>query len=746
MMRAIHKKLLRDIKGLRGQAFSTALLIASGVGLLVSSWSAYRSLVISRNEFYRDFRFGDVFADIKRAPLELLQKIRAIPGVQTAEGRVIYDGLLVNPRDQAHEPGIVRLVSLPSSGIPILNRIHLRSGRFPLLGSEIEVVLHEGFANKNKVKPGDFLTIIVDGHEKKVRIVGVGISPEFVIAATPGIPMPDDRHYAILWMLRNELERITSMRDSFNNLSIQLGKSEISSESLISELDQVLSHYGGRGAYLRANQISNMFVEDEIREQRTMALINPVIFLGIAAFLIHIIISRLIDLQRLQVATLKSIGYSNQTVLIHYLTLVLLLSLIGSVFGIGIGRSLGALLAKSYETFFRFPKIDFSLSLSASVIGLLAGTIPAWIGTWTSLLRAFRLPPAEAMRPATPRVFQSGWLERLSFWNRVPIHRRMTWRTLTSRPVRLGLIIFGISLATSIVVTSRGWVDMLHFIITTQFQRSQREDISVTLIRPVGLSGLQEISRLPGVLSVEGYRGVPARIRHNNLRREISLLGWPGNSRMRQALRIDLSPIVIPEHGVLLGRFYEHQWGIRQGDWITLELLEGSQKWIEVSVSGFTDDLMGHTASIRIESLWGLLSESPGYNLVELQVDPNRTSDVYLSLKNFPLIAGVHLREAVYRGFQSTIGGVVRVVSTLLLGFSLMISLGIIFNSVQASFSERSWELCSMRILGFPRNWVFGLLVSEVSIQVIGSLLPGCILGRGLMQLLMSSIHAERFV
>ena len=746
VMRAIHKKLFRDLRSLRGQALSSAILIASGVGLLVSSWSAYRSLLQSRDAYYQSFRFGDVFADVKRAPVELANKISALPGVQAVESRIISDGLILNPEDRAAEPAIGRVVSIPNSGGPILNLIHLRSGRLPTYGDEVEVVAHEGFASANHLRLGDWITVLIEGHEKKVRVVGVGISPEFVVAVSPGIPVPDNRHYGVLWMLRSELERLTSMRDTFNSLSIKLASSQISQDALIAEVDEILKPFGGRGAYGRSLQASNMFVEDEIREQRTMAMINPMIFLGVAAFLIHIITSRLIDLQRSQIATLKSIGYSNQDVMLHYLGLLLMISVLGSAAGIGIGRGFGALLSKSYESFFRFPRIDFSLSLSAVTIGLIAGTTPAVLGTWTSLIAAFRLPPAEAMRPPTPRTFRSGWIENLPFWKNIPVYRRITWRNLVSKPVRLLLIVLGISLATSIVVTSRGWVDMLHFIIETQFQRIQREDISITLIRPVSVSGLQELSNLPGAISVEGYRAVPVRLHYRQRKRELSLLGWPEKPRMRRALRIDLTPIEIPTHGVSLGRFYEHSWGLRQGDLITLELLEGSQKKIEVPIAGFTDDIMGHMISIRIEELWKLLNESPAYNLISLQIDPRRSAETYIALKQMPLVAGVRLREALYRGFQSTIGGIIRVVSSVLLVFSLMIALGIIFNSVQSSFSERSWELSSMRILGFHRAWVFSILISEVSVQVLGSLLPGCLMGRGLMQLIMNSIHAERFV
>lgn len=744
-MRALHRKVLRDLSGLRAQAFSTGMLIAVGVALLVSAWSAYRSLQSARDDYYRDYRFGDLFAEVKRAPCEVARSISRIPGVEIVEPRIVIDGLILDPSAPEAEPALGRFVSVPSNGNSALNAIHLRHGRLPRAGDEVEVVVHEGFAHAHRLAPGSILAVLIEGRQERFRVVGIGISPEYVIAVAPATPLPDDRHYGVVWVPLDAMERLARMKDAFNHVSVRLSDSS-RVDAARESIDRLFDAYGGRGAYGRDRQTSNVFISDEIQQQRTMAMVTPLIFLGIAAFLIHIIISRLIDLQRVQVATLKAVGYSNRAVLLHYLTLVLVMALLGAIPGIGIGHVLGMLYAKSYESFFRFPRIDFSLSVPAVLIGLVAGLAPALLGAWSSIRSAYRLSPAEAMRPPAPRAFRSGWVERLSLWKSVPVHRRIAVRNVLSRPLRLALILFGLSMATCVVVASRGWVDILNFLLDTQFQRIQREDMSVGLLRPVAQGGLQELSRIPGVLAVEGYRVVPVRIRHRNHRRELSLTGWPANPTMRRRLDVHLQSIALPEQGILLSRFFKEDWGLRAGDPVELEVLEGEPRTVAVVVGGFTEDLMGLSASIRIEELWKLMSEGPDYNLATLLVDPRQSSQVYVALKEMPLAVAVNLKSALYRGFEESMGGIVDIMSAVLIGFSLVIALGIIFNSVQSSFSERAWELASLRIIGFTRGSVYWMLMSEVILQVMASLIPGCLLGYGLMKGVMKAVQTEHFM
>ncbi|MCB1319468.1 MAG: ABC transporter permease, partial [Leptospiraceae bacterium] len=161
MLTMLHRKVLRNLWGMRAQAVTISLIVASGVATFVSSLSTYESLRVARDNFYRTSRFADVFADLSRAPLSVGERIREIPGLAALELRIVKESLLDVPGEQ--EPVIGRFVSLPAPGETALNHIHLRNGRFPRHGSSDEVLVNEAFAEANGYRPGDQIAALFHG-------------------------------------------------------------------------------------------------------------------------------------------------------------------------------------------------------------------------------------------------------------------------------------------------------------------------------------------------------------------------------------------------------------------------------------------------------------------------------------------------------------------------------------------------------------------------------------------------------
>ena len=143
-MHPLNRKLWRDLVRLRGQALAIALIIASGVALLVMSLAAAHSLGESADAYYDRYRFADVFASVTRAPVGIARQLADIPGVQLVEPRIVEQATI----DVAgfEEPVIAALVSIEVPYRPALNHLALRSGRFPEPGRNDEVVIGQAFA------------------------------------------------------------------------------------------------------------------------------------------------------------------------------------------------------------------------------------------------------------------------------------------------------------------------------------------------------------------------------------------------------------------------------------------------------------------------------------------------------------------------------------------------------------------------------------------------------------------------
>lgn len=737
-MKSLNLKMWRDLFKLKSQAITTSFLIISGVALLVSTWSAYYSLRLARDEYYKNYNFADVFSEFKNAPREIVLKIQKENEIEKVEGSIQSEGIIKLKNNI--EPAVGKFITLPER----LNQIHVRKGRIPVDSNNIEVLVHEGFAKANNIKPGDSLNVIINGLDEELTVVGIGLSPEYVYALSPSAPLPDDIHYGIFWMTTKNLERMMRMNNAINSVALKISKFAKERE-VISRLDLILKPYGSRGAYARQRQISNMFVEDEIAEQKVSAIFVPIIFLGIASFLVNMIFSRLIGLHRPQIATLKALGYRDSEIFFHYFKIVIILTSVGIIPALVLGALLGSWMSNNYQMYFHFPSLSFSISNTAIIVGIIAGILPGIIGASLSLYSIFKLTPTEAMRPPGFPHFHSQNIPNFSLTNKVSVASRMILRNLFLRPMRLVLVVLSLSSALGIIITANSWADMINYLLKIQFNVIQRENLSIGLIKPQPSGVIQQVSRIKGVMSVEGFRVAPVRIKYLNFKRELTINGRPVLSKMHQLLDHKNRAIIIPETGVLLSQFFSDEWGLRPNDEIIIEFLEGAQKSYKVKVAGFSDDLIGISLNMKIESLWKLLDENPSYNQLMIQADRRRLSDIYAELKRSPFVQTVNLKESLYRGFQNSFGRIIDSMTMILMIASLLIAFGIIYNSIRVNYSERAWELASLKVLGFSHGSVSQIFLTEIGIQVLASLVPGCLIGYYLTALSMELIHSETF-
>ena len=166
-MRALDRKILRDLQHLRGQVLAIALVIASGVAVLIMSLSTLDALHRTTAAYYERYALADVFATAKRAPDQLARRIAAIPGVQTIQTRIVRFATL--DIEDFDEPVIGQFVSVPNATQPALNRLVIRSGRWPETGARTEIIVNEPFADAHGIEPGDELIAVLNGKRRAAQ-------------------------------------------------------------------------------------------------------------------------------------------------------------------------------------------------------------------------------------------------------------------------------------------------------------------------------------------------------------------------------------------------------------------------------------------------------------------------------------------------------------------------------------------------------------------------------------------------
>lgn len=743
-MRALDVKLLRDLWHLRGQALAIAAVIMGGVATLVMSLSTYDSLVLTRDRFYADYRFAEVFALLKRAPESLAERLREIPGVERLETRVRAG---VKLEVEGFDDPVTGLIfSLPDEAEPELNRLHLKRGRLPEPYSPDEAVLTDTFADAHRLNPGDHLAAIINGRWKRLTIVGVAVSPEYVYQIAPGAMFPDFKRYGVLWMSRHTLASAYDMQGAFNSLALTVAPGT-PVQAVIDRLDALLARYGGTGAFGRADQFSNRFLSEELKQLRTTARIFPAIFLGVAAFLLNVVVSRMVALQRDQIAILKAFGYPHLAIGLHYVKLVLLVTLVGVAAGVGLGAWFGQGLAVVYqETTFRFPYLDYRLRGEVVLIALAVGVLASLSGALMAIARAVRLPPAEGMRPETPVVYRATFLERLGLQHRLTQPSRMILRHIERRPVKSALTVLGIACACALMMVGNYQKGAIDFMIDVQFRQAAREDLAVTFLDPTAGRALNELRALPGVYHVEGYRNVPAVLRFQHYSYRSALYGIEPEGVLHRSLDSRLKPVVLPPEGVVLTDHLAREiLHVKPGDILTVEVLEGRRPVLEVPVIGITKQYLGVSAYMRQDALNALMREGPVVSGAYLGLLPEAEGQVYADLNRRPRVLGMVANAASIESFYATIGEFVlfyNMVATLL---AASIAFGVVYNSARIALSERSRELASLRVLGFTHGEIAYILLGELAVLTLIAIPVGFLLGVGLTGILVLAFKSDLY-
>ncbi|HSI88026.1 MAG TPA: FtsX-like permease family protein [Pyrinomonadaceae bacterium] len=724
-MKAIDRKMVRDLWHLRGQAIATAIVVACGVATFVSMRSTYESLLSSRDSYYSLYRFADVFGSLKRAPESVAAEIAAVPGVAQVQTRVASVVTLDLPG--LVEPAQGRLVSVAENIDDPLNDLFLIRGRQLERGAD-EVIISGAFADANSLNPGDSLRAVMNGRLRQLEIVGVALSPEYIYEIRPGDIFPDNRRFGVLWMNRRSVAAVFQMDNAFNDLTLTLAP-EGSEGSVIEAVDRILAPYGGFGAYGRSDQTSHRFVSNELDELRVFGTFLPAIFLGVTAFLLHLVLSRLVNVEREQIGLLKAFGYSNRDVGLHYLKLAVAAIIGGIVLGILLGAWIGTAMNSLYGEYFHFPIVEFTISLSVILWSFVISIGAAAVGAASAVRRAVALPPAEAMRPEPPASFKAGFLESSGVKNLLSAEWRIIARNLARHPVKALLSAFGISLSIGLLFVGFYFFDAIFRILDVQFQQIQREDAEVTFIEPRPGRVQMDLARIPGVGRVETYRVVPAILRFGSHSRRTAVMGLSNSAELRRVVDKDLNVLRLPPEGVVLGRTIADSLGVSQGDVITIEITEGARPVREAVVTQVVDELLGLGTYMEISALNRFMREGDTVSGAYLQVDKDREAGLYSRLKSMPGVAGVSLPDAAEASFNDTIARTIGTMSFLLVGFACVIAFGVVYNGARIALAERGRELASLRVLGFTRREIGKMLLGEQAVLTLLAIPMGWAVG-----------------
>lgn len=741
-MKALDRKLLRDLWHMRGQVFAIALVLAAATATFVLSLGVHRSLVETRDAYYARNAFAEVFASLTRAPRNLAERVQAIPGVRKAEGGIIQYATLDFPGRP--EPVRALINSVNEDGRTELNRLTLRSGRLPQPGAAGEVVADESFVKANNLTLGSRITALIHGKRQVLTIVGTGLAPNYIYALPPGDILPDDRRFGIFWMGRKALEAASDRTEAINSLSLTLER-DAREADVIRQLDALLAPYGGTGAYGREDHLSHAFLDNELVQLSAMTRVIPPVFLLVATFLVYIVLGRMIRTERTQIGLIKAFGYTNAEVGWHYLKFALAIAVVATVLGCVSGVWMGRAMTRIYAEYYRFPFLTYLLDprVFLAAAGLSFGA--AALGALGGMRAALVLNPAVAMTAPPPPVYRRGLVERLGRRAGFSAVGHMIVRHIARWPGRAAITVFGVGLSVGLLFATTQFLDSSRAMLDGFFFRAQKQDLMVSFIEPRSEAALFALAQIPGVLRVEPSRAIAVRLSHGNRAERGAIESAPPDARLSAHIDIAGNEIDLPAAGLMLSRQLADKLGVRPGDRVWVEELGGRRSRQALPVARVIEEFVGERAYASEATLLAITRDAAPVGSALLRIDPARRDAILMRLKDMPMVLGVSERETTFARFEDMIDENINTMLAFYISFAGAIAVGVVYNSARILFSERAHELATMRVLGYHRREVATVLLGELALLVVMAVPLGCLLGNGLARVMTAMFSSDLF-
>lgn len=740
-MKPLTRKLARDLWRLRSQVITIALVVASGIGGYIGSLSAHASLAALRDSYYESARFAHVFAPVHRAPRTIVTRLRNLPGVLDLDPSIVVSTTITLPGVPDLMTG--QIVSLPRKADAGMNRVVVADGRWVESDDATGVLVSRAFARARGIEPGDPLSVLMNGRRQTLTVRGIALSPAHIFAAAQG-GFSDDTRFGVLWMPEERLASAYDLLGAFNLLSLRLG-ADADESRIISALDHALAQYGAVGAYARKDQLSHKMLAQEIEQQRVFGTVLPSVFLAVAIFLLHVLLSRHISTERTQIAALKAMGYGNGPIGAHYFAFTSVTVLVGVVLGLVVGHFFGRWMTGLYAQVFSFPDFHFEIVgwVAASAVGL--ALVSGVAATFGAVRAVIRLPAAEAMRPPAAPHFHRTLLDRARLGALLPAPARMVVREIERRPVRATLTMFGIASSAAIIIAGTWWGDAFNELVDSELFRRDRADVLMAFNEPVAIGTMSDVRHMPGVMMAEPARTVAVRLRHGAREYRTALIGLDPGARLHRVQDRKGNDIpLLPGSLVLTDRLAD--WlELRPGDAVEVEPIEGTRRATRLVLSAESGDLMGMSGYLTRRDASRLVGEGDTFNFARVRIDAGQDERFFEAVRNTPGIAAAGDKRRIVANFRATSQRNLLMFATILSVFATCIAVGVVYNSARITLAEQSWELATLRVMGFTRAEVSWTLLGQLLVQMLIALPAGFLLGYALAWFILDLISTEEF-
>ena len=715
-------KLVRDMWKNRMQFLAVILLCALGTWVFSGLDAAWRMMDVSIESYFAKQNLGDFWVQLVPADKEALTRIRSMAGVTDVQARTTTSFKV----DLPHEP------TLDVHGYDGTARINvpLVLDGEALNGSDLRgCLLEEQFARANGYAVGDRLDVKIGTTEHSFVVRGLILSPEHVITAKD--VMPDPLNYG--FMVYNSLA-VSQL--PFTELVVKIADSA-DADAIQAQIEAAFP------SALVVNQVAHTSTQrtrSDVTMFQNLSYVFPLLAFAVAAMIVLTTITRMVENQRVQMGTLKALGYRDAQSTRHYMSYAFYPSLAGALLGLGVGRiTLPYILWDMESAHYLLPwQIQAPISWEQWAVCGLAVALACGICLAT-YRKSAREVTAALLRPKPPKDGNRLLLERIpAIWRKLGFNSKMVVRNLFRSKARTWMSLIGVLCCTMLIITSLGLQDSVKYFVGNYYNGTLHYSVRADLTSDAG--ELEAYRRRIDAERVDGLMERTVSLRGASATRT-TLLTVLEDDQQSLLLGSKQSRVALPADGMAVTRKLATVMGLSEGE--TVELwLPGDNDPIVTHVAELVDVNIGQGCYMA-RGEWESLRK--GAFLPTALLVTNPTDAGLRKLESLDELDSLKYPNEQYAQTYELLNSLTGVFS-LMSGAALGLAFIVLYNMGILNFMERYREYATLKVLGYHQREIRHLMRSENNIVTILGVLLGILPGYWLTDVVLKSCESSEMV
>ncbi|HPW41085.1 MAG TPA: FtsX-like permease family protein [Bacillota bacterium] len=735
-MRKLDVRLLRMVRHSKGQFVSVTVIVAVALCIYILFSITSTNLRNSVDYYYKITNISDLTIQLVKIPQGALENLQSIEGVRDVQGRVCVDVAL--EVEEEKERVNIRLISIPDNGGSI-NKLYSEQKVGMKLEDNSSVILLEQFAKARNIKIGDVIYPRINGRIHSLKVSGIASSSEFVyLMENEQSLMPAPEKFGVAYTSEAFAQSVFGYRGSYNEVLVNT-ETDADIDDVIDRIEQKLDKYGVKKIIKLEDQLSNDVLEQELDGIEMMSSVLPVMFLTVAAIIISIMLSRIVNNDRMAIGVLKALGYGNRIVLSHYIKYALAIGLAGAILGIWGGMMLAGPISRYYTVFFNIPLAGVKIQYGYIFYGILLTCMFCTVSGLLGARRVIRIMPADSMRQEAPKSGKRTFIEKVTFfWKRVPFSWKMVIRNILRNKKRFAFLVLGLAMAYGINTVPLYMKDAMMSMFELQYGEYQKMDYTIQFNGPQNERIIVDLNNLIEVRRIEPRIEYPFELAKDWRKMTVSVIGVPRQTAFHKFIDMKDNVIILPESGIFITEAIAEKLNAKKGDTITIKSFIPGKDDIETKVTGIFKQYLGANAYMNIESMEELLLEEQLITGVSVAAQ----ADLKDELKDVANISAVNSVDDMYRAFEEYMDLMLLAIGFYML-FGGVLGFALIYNSTIIGISERTMEFATLRIMGFDRKDVYGMICRENFVMGGIAIIVGIPLGAGMIKGMVESFSSD---